>query len=188
MTRRITGQMIAITIAIALTVVCAGAYAEKTVYKWVDENGVVHFSDAPPAEANPAEAETIVIPKSPSVSAPAQPVARPTTVSQQSDNNQSKKPAAKTPQLFGQTDITKLSLGDLDRRCEEAREKMIAPLRAAEIAKCKQDKREDPAWCERFNADFGDGGRTVSGSIRPRMFDDLPECVEALEEKNRRRR
>ena len=36
------------------------------------------------------------------------------------------------------------------------------------------------------NADFGDGGRTVSGSIRPRMFDDLPECVEAMEATRRR--
>jgi hypothetical protein len=65
---------------------------------------------------------------------------------------------------------------------------MIAPLREAEIAKCKQDKREDPVFCERFNADFGEGGRTVSGGIRPRMFDDLPECMDALAETNRRPR
>jgi hypothetical protein len=65
---------------------------------------------------------------------------------------------------------------------------MIAPLREAAIEECKQDKREDPAFCERFNADFGEGGRTVSGAIRPRMFDDLPECVEAQEELHRRGR
>jgi hypothetical protein len=65
---------------------------------------------------------------------------------------------------------------------------MIAPLRTAEIEKCKQDKREDPAFCEQFNADFGEGGRTVSGTMRPRMFDDLPQCVEAMEEINRRKR
>ena len=87
--------------------------------------------------------------------------------------------------LYVRTDVADLSLGDLDLRCDEAREKMIAPLREAEIEKCKQDKREDPAFCERYNADFGEGGRTVSGSIRPRMFDDLPECNEALEEKHR---
>ncbi len=81
-----------------------------------------------------------------------------------------------------------MSVPDLDLRCDEAREEMIAPLRETAIAECKQDKRRDPEWCERFNADFGEGGRTESGSIRPRMFDDLPECIEALEEKNRRGR
>ena len=86
------------------------------------------------------------------------------------------------------TDVSQLSLAELDLRCEEAREKMIAPLREAAIAECKQDKREDPAFCERFNADFGDGGRTASGYIRPRMFDDLAECEEALHERNRRGR
>ncbi len=92
------------------------------------------------------------------------------------------------PPQVEKVDITKLSLADLDLRCDEARENMIAPLREAEIATCKEDKRNDPAWCERFNADYGDGGRMASGSIRPRMFDDLPECVEALQERNRRQR
>ena len=179
------GQMIAISLA--LTAVCAGAHAEETVYKWVDEDGVVHFSDAPPAEGDPSDAETVIIPKSPPVAAPAQPAAKPATVPQTSSSSQSKKPAAETPPLFGKIDVTKMSLADLDLRCDESREKMIAPLREAEIAKCKQDKKNDPAWCERFNADYGDGGRTASGSIRPRMFDDLPECVEAMQERNRRR-
>ena len=85
-------------------------------------------------------------------------------------------------------DISKMTLAELDQRCDVAREKKIAPLREAEIKKCKQDKRNDPAWCERFNADFGEGGRTVSGTIRPRMFDDLPECVDALKERNLRGR
>ena len=180
------GQVIAI--AIALTAICASVNAQKTVYKWVDEDGVVHFSDAPPAEANPAEAETLVIPKSPPLATPAQPAAKPAVVSKTSDNNQSKQPEAESPPLIEKIDITKMSVADLDLRCEEAREKMIAPLREAEIAKCKQDKREDPAFCERFNADFGVGGRNINGSIRPRMFDDLPECVQALQEKNRRGR
>ena len=95
---------------------------------------------------------------------------------------------AETLLLYVKTDISEMSIADLDLRCDEAREKMIAPLREVEIAKYKQDKREDPAFCERFNADFGDGGRTVSGSIRPRMFADLPECLEATAETNRRQR
>jgi len=186
MTASKIGQVAAI--AIALTAVCAGAYAEKTVYKWVDENGVVHFSDAPPADADPADAETLIIPKSPPVAAPAQPAAEPAAVAKISDTKQPKQPQKEITMTYEQIDISKMNIVDLDRRCDEAREKVIAPLREAEIAKCKADKKNDPAWCERFNADYGDGGRTASGSIRPRMFDDLPECVEALEEKNRRRR
>ena len=185
MTPKKIGQMIAMTLM--LTIACTGTYAEETVYKWVDEDGVVHFSDAPPAEGDPTDAETIIIPKSAPVAAPAQPAPKPATVPRTSSSSQSKKPAAETPPLFERSDITSMSVADLDRRCEEAREKMIAPLREAEIAKCKQDKKNDPAWCERFNADYGDGGRTGSGSIRPRMFNDLPECVEAMQEKNRRR-
>lgn len=174
-------------IALALTIVFTGAHSEEKVYKWTDEDGVVHFSDAPPAEGDPTDAETIVIPKSPPVAAPAQPAAKSATVPQANSSSKSKNPAAETPSLYEKTDITNTSLADLDLRCEDAREKMIAPLREAEIAKCKQDEKNDPAWCERFNADYGDGGRTVSGSIRPRMFDDLPECVDAMQERNRRR-
>lgn len=101
---------------------------------------------------------------------------------------QSAQPEIESPPLVANVDNTKMSLEDLDRRCDDAREMMIAPLREAEIASCKQDKRNDPEWCERFNAVFGDGGRTASGSIRPRLFDDLRECVDAQQERNRRRR
>ncbi len=173
-------------IVVALATVCAAAYAEKTVYKWVDEDGVAHFSDAPPAESNPADTETLTIPKTPPNATPAQAVAKPPAAPVPVAENQPT--PTEMPPLYEKIDISKMSVPDLDLRCDEAREKMIAPLRETAIAECKQDKRRDPDWCERFNADFGDGGRTVSGSIRPRMFDDLPECVEALGEKNRRGR
>jgi hypothetical protein len=84
--------------------------------------------------------------------------------------------------------ISEMSLEDLDRRCDHAREEKIAPLREAAIEECKQGKRNDPEWCERFNADFGEGGKTVNGTYRPRMFDDIQECVDALNERNRRGR
>lgn len=74
---------------------------------------------------------------------------------------------------------------ELERRCEAAREAKIKPLRDAEIAKCKADKRNDPAWCERFWKDYGDAGRTVDGRFRPRLFDDLPECIAAQQARSR---
>ena len=175
-------------IVVGLTALCSAANAGKTVYKWVDEDGHVHFSDSPPAESQTADTETMLIPRSPPPVAPAETVKAPAAATETDDNIQTEQPKAETPQLFEKVDTTTMSIADLNLRCDEAREKMIAPLREAEIAKCKQDKREDPAWCERFNADYGEGGRTVSGSIFPRRFDDLPECVEALQETNRRGR
>lgn len=83
--------------------------------------------------------------------------------------------------------IEDMSMDELNQRCDAAREEKIAPLREQTIEECKQQPRNDPAWCERFYADFGEGGRTKNGSIRPRMFDDLPECLDALNEENRRR-
>jgi hypothetical protein len=175
-----------LSIAVTLIAFCVGVFAETVVYKWVDEDGVVHFGDAPPDESTAAEA--LVIPKAPPAPAPAEPAASVPPVSEPASQNAPVPDAAPMPFLYEKTDISKMSIADLNIRCDEARERMIAPLREAEIAKCKQDKREDPAFCERFNADFGDGGRTASGSIRPRMFDDLPECVEAMQETNRRQR
>jgi hypothetical protein len=90
------------------------------------------------------------------------------------------------PPLSKQADITKMSLDELDRRCEEAREAMIAPRRAAEIEKCIQTGTGDQAWCEAFWVDYGAPSRTASGELIPGMFYDLPECTEAWEERNRR--
>ncbi len=169
----------------ALTAVCVSVYAQNTVYKWVDEDGVVHFGDQPP-DSELIESETFTTANPPPV-APAQPATK-SPAAKTNDATHSEQPETEIPLKYEKTNIADMSLADLDLRCEEAREKVIAPLRQAEIAECKQDKRNDPAWCERFNADYGEGGRTVSGSIRPRMFDDLTECVEAQNEWNRRGR
>ena len=69
----------------------------------------------------------------------------------------------------------------LERKCEEAREARLKPLRDAEIAQCKASKREDPAYCERYWRDYGAAFRRPNGTLAPRMFDDLPECVTAHE-------
>ena len=186
MLRRNIGRGFAL--GIMLMVVSAGIYAQQTVYKWVDEEGVVHFSDAPPDESQSVEARTLTTAKSQPDVSPALPAAKSAAPSAADDDDQSRPPEEEIPLSFETIDIPEMSIAELDLRCEEAREKMIAPMREAEITKCKQDQRNDPAWCERFNADFGDGGRTVSGTIRPRMFDDLPECVDALQEQHRRGR
>ena len=167
-----------------LLAIAVPADAQQTVYKWVDEDGVVHMGDSAPDNARNVETITIApansavaptrapAPKRSADPVPSQPVAQPAT----------EVPTA------APVDISAMTLAELDQRCEDAREEKIAPLREAEIESCKQERRSDPAFCESFNADFGDGGRTESGAMRPRMFDDLPECVEALHEQNTRRR
>lgn len=173
-------------IGVLVTLAAASAGAQQTVYKWVDKDGVVHFSDTKPAESVATGIDTITTAKSPAYVPPPQPAAKPATVSETVESAEA--PTAVNTPAPARIDITKMSIADLDRRCDDAREERIAPLREAEIDRCKQDKRNDPGYCERFNADFGEGGRTASGSMRPRLFDDLPECVDALQERNRRGR
>ena len=155
--------------------------AQQTVYKWTDEDGVVHFGEAPPPGV---EAERITTQAAPSVPPP-QPAAVPREPASAVSEVAAEPDPAPSP-AGEPTAATEMTLAELDARCEAAREAKIAPLREAEIENCKADRRNDPAFCENFNADFGEGGRTITGAMRPRMFDDLPECVEAMEERNRR--
>jgi hypothetical protein len=69
----------------------------------------------------------------------------------------------------------------MDRQCEAAREARIKPRREMEIAKCKTEQGKDPGYCERFWSDYGNAVRQPNGKMRPRLFDDLPECVAARE-------
>jgi hypothetical protein len=68
----------------------------------------------------------------------------------------------------------------LEAQCAREREALIKPLRDAEIARCKADSQNDPAYCERFWKDYGNSVRTASGGTIPRMFDDLPSCQAAF--------
>jgi len=178
----------AFALGIVLTVLCASVYAQQKVYKWVDEDGVVHFSEELPTV--PPDVKVEVITTDPSPPPPPVPRAKTTVKSPPHTaaqvESQSMRPAPEIPPLSKQVDITEMSLDGLDRRCEEAREAMIAPRRAAEIEKCIQSGTGDQAWCETFWADYGAPSRTASGELVPGMFYDLPECTEAWEERNRR--
>ncbi len=70
------------------------------------------------------------------------------------------------------------SQAELDQACEDARDEKLEPLRQQKISDCKKDEDNDPQWCEQFWADYGNGGKS-GGKVRQRMFDQLPECVEA---------
>jgi hypothetical protein len=68
----------------------------------------------------------------------------------------------------------------LEAQCAREREALIKPLRDMEIAKCKADSQNDPAYCERFWKTYGNSVRTANGGSIPRMFDDLPSCQAAF--------
>ena len=69
----------------------------------------------------------------------------------------------------------------MEQRCEEAREEKIVPLREAAIEECAAKPKNTREYCERFYRDYGAGGTTQNGVYRPRMFNDLPECIEFYE-------
>jgi hypothetical protein len=69
----------------------------------------------------------------------------------------------------------------LESQCAAAREAKIKPLREAEIAKCKASRPDDPAYCERYWSDYGNAKRLPNGTMSPRMFDELPICVQATQ-------
>ena len=175
-----------ILLGLILTVACASVYAQQTVYEWVDEDGVVHFSDAPPDESEAVESETFTTEKSPPYVPPAQTNIKSPSAAETDVEKQSAQPEPQIRPPAKEIDIAEMSLADLDRRCEDVRDAKIAPLKEAEIANCIQTETGDQAWCETFWADYGNARRTVSGGIIPRLFHDLPECTEAWDERNRR--
>ena len=180
------GSVLSIAIGFLLIAACANTYAQQTVYKWVDKDGVVHFSEEPPKVSPDIKVEVVTTDPAPPPGPGTQTTVTwppPRTAQGESQSTQRE---PQIPPLVRQLDITKMSLEELDRRCEDAREAMIAPLREAEIAKCVQTGTGDQAWCETFWADYGEPIRTESGALTPRMFHDLPECLDAWNERNRR--
>ena len=171
---------------IILTVVCASADAQQTVYKWVDEEGVVHFGEEPPGESPEVGVEVFTTDPAPPYVPPAQTTIKSPSAAETHVKSQSAQPKIQIRPPAKEIDITEMSLADLDRRCEDVRDAKIAPLKEAEIANCIQTETGDQAWCETFWADYGNARRTVSGGIIPRLFHDLPECTEAWDERNRR--
>ena len=58
------------SIGLFLLLVAASAGGQPRVYRWVDANGVVHYSDAPPPESQGVTAEPVIVPSSPAGATP----------------------------------------------------------------------------------------------------------------------
>lgn len=68
---------------------------------------------------------------------------------------------------------------ELDRACEAARAKKLAPLRAQKIEACVREEKRPRAVCEREYAEWGNTQPLAHGRARGGLFYDLPECVAA---------
>lgn len=68
---------------------------------------------------------------------------------------------------------------ELDRQCEAAREKKLAPLRAEKIEACVKNDKRSRADCEDEFAEYGNTRGKAGGGAIGGMFYDLPECVTA---------
>jgi hypothetical protein len=64
----------------------------------------------------------------------------------------------------------------LDKACEDEREKKLVVLRQQYVDECVLSWKESRAYCEKFYADYG--AKTLR---RAPLFYDLPECVLAHE-------
>jgi type II secretory pathway pseudopilin PulG len=74
-----------------------------------------------------------------------------------------------------------MSQAQMDQRCEQAREAKLAPLRQEKIDECKAEGKMKTTECEQYYKDYGNGRRSAGGAYTPRMFINLPECIEARE-------
>ncbi|MGA7980607.1 MAG: DUF4124 domain-containing protein [Chromatiaceae bacterium] len=182
------------------------AFAGGPVYKSVDESGHASYSSEPPEGAE--KVEGIQLPSGPSEEETKESLERAKEMENEADARydavierrrleaearneaQEDAEAAKRSRPGEEsTDSAEPSLEELRQRCQEARERKIAPLRAQAIEECisanrSTRTRED---CERIYHDLGEGGRTVTGAYRPEMFNDLPECVEYFRAQDRER-
>jgi hypothetical protein len=132
---------------IVLTILSASVSAQTKVYKWVDENGVVHFSEEPPIVAPEVKVEIITTSPARTPSPQVQTTVKPPARTKAKVESLTVQPDDEVPPLAKPVDIKKMSLEELGRRCEDAREAMIAPLRKAEIDKCVETGTGDQAWC-----------------------------------------
>jgi hypothetical protein len=89
---------------------------------------------------------------------------------------------------WAQTEPEMKRLDDLDRVCEAARERRLAPLRAERVERCVTLEKRSREQCEAEYANWGNTRPTAGGRARAGLFYDLPECVAAFEARQRYRR
>lgn len=141
---------------VALLVLAGPAHAD--VYKWVDENGSVHFSDSPPPKGRKAERMNLD-------DAPVSTIKFPSPRNAESQNAGEKAESNNKPRALA--DKVDLYITDWCQYCKKA----IAFLRANGVAFKTYDIEKDQAAARRVRLLGGNGsvpfavinGRTIAG-------------------------
>ena len=76
--------------------------------------------------------------------------------------------------------VSQGEVDSLNRQCEAAREKQLAPIRAQKTQTCIEQKIRAPDHCERFYTTYGNTSM-VGGMRRQGLYYDLPECLAFLD-------
>ncbi len=76
---------------------------------------------------------------------------------------------------------------ELDRKCEQARYRKLAPIRVAKIDRCVKVEGRARADCAGEFSVYGNTHGTAGGGAVGGLFYDLPECVTAFEARGRYR-
>ena len=95
--------------------------AAESIYKWVDEEGNIHFSDHPPTQVNKAEKLAIETTPSEDVVREAQEARNGLRIKQQTSHDQR---SAAREQNRQQTELEQVRRDDGQMRCNKAREEI----------------------------------------------------------------
>lgn len=95
--------------------------------------------------------------------------------------------AAASQGAGAQSEAEQKQLVELDRVCEAAREKRLAPMRAERIERCVKNGGRTQESCTEEFAHWGNTQKLATGA-RAGLFYDLPECIAADEARQKYRR
>ena len=158
--------------AAMVLVLCTVSAQSAELCKWVDENGTVHYATECPESV---EGDSVSVEDKAPASAADDPYAE-AVARMQSEESASSAPA----QRMATQDFSRMSASQLKRECENQRQRLLGPERKQMIEQCVARGEGSAAHCERYYADWGNGGHR-GGHLVPRRYDDLPVCVAARE-------
>ncbi|MEM1411116.1 MAG: DUF4124 domain-containing protein [Pseudomonadota bacterium] len=154
----------------------ANPMAALAICKWVDEDGVTHFADVCPEEADADQVELAPEPtEEQALEAEQRAAASRATLATGDDGEEALDPAD-TAGATASAQFAGRSLTELEQLCEAAREARLAPEREQLINECVAGGR-DRGYCTRFHQDHGDPQRISVNMVRKALYYDLPECT-----------
>ena len=75
-------RLIAVVMLMGLLATATGSYAQQKVYKWVDKDGTVHFSEEPPDNSLEVEVKEFTTDPAPTNVPPTRPIVKSRPVSE----------------------------------------------------------------------------------------------------------